>query len=122
MCVSRRKVLWACADHRVWHVPEPFAFNQTRTCGCAGHDPPSPCPFSQGDKIRYFFESDAFDAEGNLTNSELGLCLNKIGHALHELDDTFKAFTHLPAIRVGSAACFSRDWVPAQQQQPMQQV
>lgn len=44
-----------------------------------------------GDKIRYFFETAAF------TNGELNrpkeLAVNKIGHALHELDDVYRDFT-----------------------------
>ena len=46
-----------------------------------------------GDKIRFFFENQAFDEEGNLTNS-IELLINKIGHALHDLDPLFKKFTH----------------------------
>ncbi|WP_394842109.1 phytanoyl-CoA dioxygenase family protein [Pendulispora brunnea] len=44
------------------------------------------------DKIRFFFEGDAFDAGGNLTRpKELALC--KIGHALHDCDPVFDAFS-----------------------------
>ena len=46
-----------------------------------------------GDKIRFFFESKAFDENGNLTNS-IELVINKIGHALHDLDDKFYEFSH----------------------------
>ena len=46
-----------------------------------------------GDKIRFFFENKAFDNEGNLTNS-IKLLINKIGHALHDLDEDFFNFTH----------------------------
>ena len=46
-----------------------------------------------GDKIRFFFEDKAFDENGNLTN-EKELVINKIGHALHDLDDEFFNFTH----------------------------
>jgi len=41
-----------------------------------------------GDKISFFFEKDAFDSEGNLKN-DLFHSLNKIGHALHDLDPVF---------------------------------
>jgi phytanoyl-CoA hydroxylase len=45
-----------------------------------------------GDKIRFFFEEQAFDQEGNLRQSLEG-SLNKIGHALHDLDPVFEAFS-----------------------------
>ncbi|KAL8292185.1 hypothetical protein RQP46_001651 [Phenoliferia psychrophenolica] len=44
-----------------------------------------------GDKIRYFFEKEAF-TDGKL-NRPKELAVNKIGHALHELDPSFRAFT-----------------------------
>jgi phytanoyl-CoA hydroxylase len=46
-----------------------------------------------GDKIRFFFEEGAFDKDGNFTNS-IELLINKIGHALHDLDPIFKKFSH----------------------------
>ena len=45
-----------------------------------------------GDKIRYFFEDGVFDKYGNLCiNKELAI--NKIGHALHDLDPLFDKFS-----------------------------
>ncbi|CAD6572810.1 MAG: hypothetical protein CYPHOPRED_004945 [Cyphobasidiales sp. Tagirdzhanova-0007] len=44
------------------------------------------------DKIRFFFEEDAFDSTGNLTRPK-EQSINKVGHALHELDDRFRAFS-----------------------------
>jgi phytanoyl-CoA hydroxylase len=46
-----------------------------------------------GDKIRFFFEEEAFDAEGRLRQSK-ERSINKIGHALHDLDETFAQFSH----------------------------
>ncbi|MEE9375560.1 MAG: phytanoyl-CoA dioxygenase family protein [Rhizobiaceae bacterium] len=46
-----------------------------------------------GDKVRYFFEPGALDSEGNLTRDK-HCSLNKIGHALHDLDPDFSKFSH----------------------------
>ena len=45
-----------------------------------------------GDKIRYFFEASAVDNKGNLCVSK-DKALNKIGHALHWLESSFKEVT-----------------------------
>jgi phytanoyl-CoA hydroxylase len=45
-----------------------------------------------GDKIRFFFEKDAFDDNGQLRQSKED-SLNKIGHAMHDLDPVFDAFS-----------------------------
>ena len=50
-----------------------------------------------GDKVRCFFEEDAFDAAGTLRQAK-ALSINKIGHALHDRDPVFAAFSRGPAL------------------------
>lgn len=45
-----------------------------------------------GDKISFFFEKDAFDDTGELKTDILH-SLNKIGHAMHDLDPVFDNFS-----------------------------
>jgi phytanoyl-CoA hydroxylase len=45
------------------------------------------------DSVRCFFEEDAFDDNGRLRQPK-ALSINKIGHALHERDPVFAAFSH----------------------------
>lgn len=49
------------------------------------------------DKIRLFFEEDAFDEHGRLRQSK-ALSINKIGHAMHDLDPVFDAFSRTPEL------------------------
>jgi len=51
-----------------------------------------------GDKIRFFFEEDAFLPDGSLKQSK-ERSINKIGHALHEIDPVFSEFSRTLAIR-----------------------
>lgn len=50
-----------------------------------------------GDKIRFFFEENAFLPNGDL-KFEKALSINKIGHALHDLDSIFYCFSRLHKI------------------------
>ncbi len=47
---------------------------------------------NSGDRISFFFEKNAFDSKGNLKN-DLFHSLNKIGHALHDIDPVFNRFS-----------------------------
>jgi phytanoyl-CoA hydroxylase len=50
-----------------------------------------------GDKVRFFFEADAFDNAGSLRHSK-ERSINKIGHALHDLDAVFDGFSRTPEL------------------------
>jgi phytanoyl-CoA hydroxylase len=50
-----------------------------------------------GDKIRCFFEEDAFADDGTLKQPK-ERSINKIGHALHDLDPVFSRFSRDPRI------------------------
>ncbi len=52
---------------------------------------------TSGEAIRCFFEKDAFGADGRL-RADAHLCLNKLGHAMHDLDPVFSDFSRTPAL------------------------
>ena len=47
---------------------------------------------TSGGRIRFFLEEGAIAADGAL-NREKSQCINKVGHALHDLDPVFDAFS-----------------------------
>src|SRR6185295_1871347 len=51
-----------------------------------------------GDKIRFFFEENAFNSDGGLRQAK-ERSINKIGHALHDLDPAFDEFSRSADIR-----------------------
>ena len=52
---------------------------------------------TSGDKIRFFLEDGSFDAAGNLRQPKAD-SLNKVGHAMHDLDPVFDAFSRTPEL------------------------
>jgi phytanoyl-CoA hydroxylase len=50
-----------------------------------------------GDKIRFFLEEGAFDESGELKQSKID-SLNKMGHAMHDLDPDFDRFSRSPQL------------------------
>lgn len=50
-----------------------------------------------GDKVRFFFEEDAFNTDGSLRQSK-ERSINKIGHALHDLEPAFNQFSRRPEL------------------------
>ncbi len=53
---------------------------------------------SSGDKIRFFFEENAFLPDGTLRQAK-EQSINKIGHALHDLDAEFDKFSRAENVR-----------------------
>lgn len=51
-----------------------------------------------GDRIRFFFEENAFLPDGTLRQRK-EQSINKIGHALHDLDPVFDTFSRTPEIK-----------------------
>lgn len=50
-----------------------------------------------GDQVRAFFEANAFDETGEL-RQPIELSINKLGHAMHDLDPVFDRFSRTPAL------------------------
>jgi phytanoyl-CoA hydroxylase len=63
--------------------------NQARTADAA--------LIASADKVHCFFEEEAFDAEGRLVVPK-ERAINKIGHALHDIDPVFERFSHGPEL------------------------
>jgi len=58
---------------------------------------------ASGDQIRCFFEEDAFAPDGSL-RGPVERSINKIGHALHDLDPVFSRFSRDPRLAGLTAA------------------
>jgi len=52
---------------------------------------------ASAESIQCFFEEEAFDDQGRLRQAK-ALSINKIGHALHDLDPVFERFSHGPEL------------------------
>ena len=61
-----------------------------------------------GDKIRYFFEVDAFDEAGNL-QMDKHKSMNKIGHALHWINPAFRKVSFSQKVQYISRCLKLRD-------------
>lgn len=51
-----------------------------------------------GDQIRFFWEADAFDKATGAFRQPRAASINKVGHALHDLDPLFQQVTYTPQI------------------------
>ena len=56
------------------------------------------CFLGSGDKIRFFFEENAFTPDGTLKQSK-ERSINKIGHALHDLHPVFNQFSRTEKLK-----------------------
>ncbi|MCB0976073.1 MAG: phytanoyl-CoA dioxygenase family protein [Acidimicrobiales bacterium] len=63
---------------------------------------------ASGDRISCFFEADAFAPDGTLRQDK-SLSINKIGHAMHDLDPTFDRFSRQPVIAEAAASIGMQD-------------
>ena len=92
-CLGLRRRAMELAER---HVPSPQQATIFTADGQALHASDEYF-LTSGEAIRCFFEKDAFDAAGRL-RAEAHLCLNKLGHAMHDLDDAFDAFSRTPEL------------------------
>ena len=63
---------------------------------------------SSGERIAFFLEEEAFDAPGRLARPKRE-AINKIGHALHDLDPVFAAFSRSQKMKAAADAVGFRD-------------
>ena len=65
---------------------------------------------NSGGNISFFFEKDAFDGKGELKN-DVFHSLNKIGHAMHDLDPVFNSFTRSSQMKKLASDLGLEDWL-----------
>jgi len=63
---------------------------------------------SSGDKVRAFFEEGAFDDKGELRHP-IEQSINKLGHAMHDLDPVFDSFSRTSELARLASAIGMRD-------------
>ena len=86
----------ACAAlrQRALELVDEFAPSEVRSVFSSADDVHQADDYfvESGDKIRFFLEKGAFDEVGQLRQAKSD-SLNKIGHAMHDLDPVFDAFS-----------------------------
>jgi phytanoyl-CoA hydroxylase len=58
--------------------------------------------FESAGSVWCFFEEEAFDEAGELRQDKL-LSINKIGHAMHDVDPVFESFSYTPELAAAAA-------------------
>ena len=103
-CVALRERAMQLAEE---HVPSPEQATVFTADGKPQHTSDDYF-LTSGEKIRCFFEKDAFDESGRL-RSQPHLSLNKLGHAMHDLDPVFDSFSRTPQLAAGASDIGMRD-------------
>ena len=101
---SQAGILMFCFEQLIWLVLAMFL-----TFSLSQYKQASDRYFlDSGDKIRYFFEVDAFDEAGNL-QMDKHKCMNKIGHALHWINPAFRKVSFSQKVQYISRCLKLRD-------------
>jgi phytanoyl-CoA hydroxylase len=103
-CLQLRQRAMSLAEH---NVPSPEEATVFAADGKPQHTTDDYF-LTSGEKIRCFFEKDAFDEHGNL-RAQPHLALNKLGHAMHDLDPIFDSFSRTSDLSDVSADIGMRD-------------
>ena len=92
-CLRLRDRALALAAQLAPAAPDTVVFRADGSTEHATHD----YFLSSGEAVRCFFEQAAFAADGTL-KAAAHLSLNKLGHAMHDLDPEFAAFSRTKAL------------------------
>lgn len=92
-CLRLRARALELATELAPQAPDTVVFRADGSSEHANHD----YFLSSGEAIRCFFEAAAFAPDGTLRQAA-HLSLNKLGHAMHDLDPEFAAFSRTPAL------------------------
>lgn len=103
-CLRLREHALRLAEQLAAEAPRPSVFTAD---GTARHADDS-WFLGSGARMRCFYEKDAFRADGTLRDAP-HLCLNKLGHAMHDLDPVFGAFSRTAALAQAAQAIGMRD-------------
>ena len=103
-CVALRERAMQLAEE---HVPSPEQATVFTADGKPQHTSDDYF-LTSGEKIRCFFEKDAFDESGRL-RSQPHLSLNKLGHAMHDLDPVFDSFSRTSQLAAVASDIGMRD-------------
>ena len=94
----------AALRQRMLEMIDEFDPGEVRTVFSPGNDSHQADDYfaTSGDKIRFFLEHGAFDSEGNLRQPKAD-SLNKVGHAMHDLDPVHDEFCRTTGLAENTA-------------------